>query len=220
MLKKGKATTSLILINIIVFIIMCMNGSTLETNTLLKYGAMQNILIFNGQYWRLFTAMFIHIGIMHLIMNMFFLYTVGDIFEFIYGSKNFLILYLLTGIFGNIFTYTFGDSATVSAGASAVLYGLFGLALGIRKVYKDNPILNKFGSSFITIIVINIIYSLISPSVSILGHLGGLIGGYILSHTIPVNNTIIKKETKELYVAMFIISIIAGLVVGRAAILQ
>lgn len=220
MLKKGKATTSLILINIIIFIIMRMNGSTLETNTLLKYGAMQNILVFNGQYWRLFTAMFIHIGIMHLIMNMFFLYTVGDIFEFIYGPKNFLILYLLTGIFGNIFTYTFGDSTTVSAGASTALYGLFGLALGIRKVHKDNPVLNKFGSSFVTIIIINVVYSLISPGVSILGHLGGLIGGYILAHTIPVNNMSIKKETKDLYSAIFAISIIAGLVVGRAVILQ
>lgn len=220
MLKKGKSTISLILINIIIFIIMSMNGNTLETNTLLKYGAMQNILVFNGQYWRLFTAMFIHIGIMHLIMNMFFLYTVGDIFEFIYGPKNFLILYLLTGIFGNIFTYTFGDSTTVSAGASTALYGLFGLALGIRKVYKDNPVLNKFGSSFVTIIIINVVYSLISPGVSILGHLGGLIGGYILAHTIPVNNMSIKKETKDLYSAIFAISIIAGLVVGRAVILQ
>lgn len=220
MLKKGKATVSLILINILIFIIMSLNGNTLETATLLKYGAMQNILVFNGQYWRLFTAMFIHIGITHLIMNMFFLYTVGDIFEFIYGSKNFLILYLLTGIFGNIFTYTFGDSATVSAGASTALYGLFGLALGIRKVYKDNPVLNKFGSSFVTIIIINVVYSLISPGVSILGHLGGLIGGYILAHTIPVNNMSIKKETKDLYSAIFAISIIAGLVVGRTSILQ
>src|SRR5690625_5288684 len=114
-MTKGKMTRILLGINVLVFILMTVSGGSENIGTLLKFNAMNKALVFKGEWWRMFCAIFIHIGFFHLLMNMYFLNNVGGTFEALFGSRNFLIIYILTGLMGNLLTYAFGDLNTVSA---------------------------------------------------------------------------------------------------------
>ncbi|WP_297687800.1 rhomboid family intramembrane serine protease [uncultured Anaerococcus sp.] len=185
-LSQAKVTSALMIINVIVFVLMSLSGGSESIENLIKFGANSKILVGQGDWWRLFTASFIHIGFFHIMFNMYFLYNIGPIFERLYGSVGFLIIYLVCGIFGNLVSYAFGDVYTVSAGASTSLYGLLGIAIGMMLVYRDDAILHSFGASFVSIVVINVIYSFLMPGVGVLGHLGGFVGGFILANALPV----------------------------------
>lgn len=212
--QKSKITGILLVINVVVFIIMTLAGGTNNTSNLLRFGAMNKILVANGEWYRIFTSSFIHIGFFHLLFNMYFLYNIGPLFERLYGPRNFLIMYLLSGIMGNLMSYAFSDMYTVSAGASTSLYGMFGFAIGIMIHYKDNHMLRNFGASFLSIIAINLIYSLLSPSVGLLGHLGGFISGIILVGIFPIRgyeiDTLGFIFSTVAYIALVILFIIIG----------
>ena len=185
-LSQAKVTSALMIINVIVFVLMSLSGGSESIENLIRFGANSKILVGEGDWWRLFTASFIHIGFFHIMFNMYFLYNIGPIFERLYGSVGFLIIYLVCGIFGNLVSYAFGDVYTVSAGASTSLYGLLGIAIGMMLVYREYAILHSFGASFVSIVVINVIYSFLMPGVGVLGHLGGFVGGFILANALPV----------------------------------
>ena len=185
-LSQAKVTSALMIINVIVFVLMSLSGGSESIENLIRFGANSKILVGEGDWWRFFTASFIHIGFFHIMFNMYFLYNIGPIFERLYGSVGFLIIYLVCGIFGNLVSYAFGDVYTVSAGASTSLYGLLGIAIGMMLVYRDDAILHSFGASFVSIVVINVIYSFLMPGVGVLGHLGGFVGGFILANALPV----------------------------------
>lgn len=185
-LSQAKVTSTLMIINIIIFVIMTLNGGSESIENLIKFGANSKSLVANGQWWRLFTASFIHIGFFHILFNMYFLNSLGPLFENMFGSVRFLIIYLIAGIFGNLVSFAFGSPYTVSAGASTSLYGMLGLAIGLMATYKNDEIIRSFGASFISIVVINIIYSLIAPGVGIYGHLGGFIAGFLLAGIFPI----------------------------------
>lgn len=204
-LGETKVTTGLMLVNIAVFILMTLTGGSENINNLIRYGAMVKPLVHYGQWWRIFTAAFIHIGFFHIMFNMYFLYNIGPLFERLYGSVNFLIIYLLAGIMGNLFTYAFGEVSTVSAGASTSLYGMFGLAMGLMINYKDDAVLRGLGASFISIIVINVLYSLLAPGIGIQGHLGGFLGGVLLAGIFPVINRDLPLPTIIISLLAFVI---------------
>ena len=213
-LGDSKVTYALLIINIAVFAIMTLTGGSQSTANLIRFGAVNKSLIVDGQWWRLFTASFIHIGFAHILFNMYFLYQLGPVFERLYGSRNFLIIYLLAGIMGNLLTFAFGEANTISAGASTSLYGLFGLALGIMLNYRGDEILRNFGASFLTVIAINIIYSLASPSVGILGHLGGLLAGVLLAGIFPVINRSLATSTQTISIVAFVVLAILFVRIG------
>ena len=207
-------TRALIIVNIIVFAVMALNGGTQNTENLVRFGAVFKPYIAAGQWWRLFTAAFIHIGFMHILFNMYFLYQLGPTFEMLYGSRNFLIIYLVSGIIGNLVSFAFGSPGTVSAGASTSLYGIFGLALGIMLNYKNDAMLANFGASFLSVIAINVIYSLISPNVGILGHFGGLVGGLLLSGIFPVVNRELQSGVRLISLAALIVLVVLLIRIG------
>lgn len=213
-LGESKVTRALIIINIVVFLIMTISGGSENTANLVRFGAIVKPYIAMGQWWRLFTASFIHIGLMHILFNMYFLYQLGPTFEMLYGSRNFLIIYLISGIVGNLVSFAFGSASTVSAGASTSLYGMFGLALGIMLNYKNDAVLSSFGASFLSVIAINVVYSLISPNVGILGHLGGLVSGLILSGIFPVVNRELSSNVRFISIAALLVLIVLLIKIG------
>lgn len=213
-LGESKVTRTLIIINILVFAIMTLTGGTQSTANLVRFGAIVKPYIASGQWWRLLTASFIHIGFMHILFNMYFLYQLGPTFEMLYGSRNFLIMYLIAGVVGNLASFAFGSVNSVSAGASTSLYGIFGLALGIMLNYKNDALLSNFGASFLSVIVINVIYSLISPNVGILGHLGGLVGGLILSGIFPVINRELSSGVRGISAIALVVLIVLLVRIG------
>ena len=215
-MTKSKMTRILMIINIIVFVAMTLTGGSENIENLIRFNAMNKIMVYGGhEWWRLLTASFLHIGFMHLMMNMYFLNSIGPVFERLYGEKNYLIIYLLAGLMGNLLTYAFGDPHTVSAGASTSLYGLFGLALGIMLNYHNDEILSSFGASFITVIAINVIYSFLMPGIGILGHMGGLLGGFLLAGIFPIISRSLNPTTKILYLVIFIGLSLLFIIIGN-----
>lgn len=214
-MAKTKMTRTLIIINLAVFLIMTASGGTESIENLVRFNAMVKPLVYQGQWWRVFCAQFIHIGFFHILMNMYFLNTIGPIFERLYGPRNFLIIYLVSGVVGNLFTYAFGSTSSVSAGASTSLYGLLGLAIGIMITYKNDEILRSFGASFVSVVVINLIYSFVMPRVGVLGHLGGFIGGLVLAGIFPIINRDLAQTRVSLSIVLLVVLVVAFIYIGN-----
>jgi membrane associated rhomboid family serine protease len=124
----------------------------------------------DGGWYRLITAMFIHYGLLHLLLNMWALWILGRQLEAVLGRGRFLALYLLAGIGGNVAAYIFSPNS-YAAGASTALFGLFGAyAIVVRR-------LGGSLASVLPILVINLVITFAVPGISIAGHLGGLVTG-------------------------------------------
>ena len=177
--KKPIVTYSLIFICILVFILMYVlgNGST-DNYTLLVFGANVDTLTKNGDYYRLFTSMFLHIGILHLLCNMYSLYIIGKEVENVFGKVKYLIIYLLSGIAGSILSLAFNHN-TICAGASGAIFGLLGALLYFGYYYRTylGATLTR---SIIPVIVLNLIIGFTSSGIDNAAHIGGLIGGALM----------------------------------------
>lgn len=166
-------------------------GST-NTYTLIKYGANLDVLVKEGEVYRLFTSMFLHIGIMHLISNMYSLYIIGREVESFFGKIKYIIIYILSGIFGSILSIAFSHN-TVSAGASGAIFGLLGALLyfGIHyRTYLGEAIKR----SIIPIIIINLIIGLLFSGIDLACHIGGLVGGILVAMMVGVPDKSSKKD--------------------------
>ena len=185
--KKYPVTSSLLLVTTGVFLsMMLVRGFDYESvQTVYDFGGVLGAQIqFNpSQSWRLFSAIFVHIGLQHFVLNMVTLYFIGRIAEDLFGSKAFLALYLLSGLMGNLFVMIFSPLA-VAAGASTALFGIFGAIASLRFIARS-PYLQYLSQSYTSLILINILFSFM-PGISLAGHLGGLVGGGILPFVFPV----------------------------------
>ena len=183
--KKPIVTYSLIFICILVFILMYVlgNGST-DNYTLLVFGANVDTLTKNGDYYRLFTSMFLHIGILHLLCNMYSLYIIGKEVENVFGKVKYLIIYLLSGIAGSILSLAFNHN-TICAGASGAIFGLLGALLYFGYYYRTylGATLTR---SIIPVIVLNLIIGFTSSGIDNAAHIGGLVGGILIAMAVGV----------------------------------
>lgn len=179
-------------INVGIFVLMCLAGGFAVTSSdpavLLGFGAKQNSLIAGQhQYWRLITSIFIHIGFIHLFLNNYALWIIGQEIERIYGSARFVVLYLATGIVGSVGSYVFNPEAT-SAGASGAIFGLFGvMATFAFKYRREIPELlsREIKRRVIPIIAINLVFGFSVRIVDNAAHIGGLLTGIALALAVP-----------------------------------
>ena len=143
-----------------------------------NYGIQVNFLVQIGEWWRIFTAMFLHAGFMHVLFNMFSLYLFGPELERIAGKVRFATIYLLSGIVGNVATFLLNNGGYASLGASGAIFGIFG-AFGALVYYTRHtmPMLRKL---ILPIIIISVIMTFLQSNVNIYAHLGGLVTGFIL----------------------------------------
>lgn len=179
--KRSPVNATFLVIIVIYFIIMTLNGGTNNVETLIKFGAFFPPFIaeFN-QYYRYVTSIFIHIGIMHLFFNAYALYIFGTQIERFMGHKKYLLFFLITGIGGNIATYIF-NFVSVSAGASGSLFGLLGAFFYLIIYHKD--VLSAQGkSSILRLLVLNLIITVMVPNISVTAHFGGFIIGFLASY--------------------------------------
>lgn len=197
-IKKPIITYILILINIVAFIAMYLfgKGST-NAQTLVDFGGLVPNLI-NGHYntyelYRLITSMFLHNGIAHLLLNMYALYILGPQLESFFGKFKFAIIYLISGIAGNLLSLLFISSNTVSVGASGAIFGLMGAMLYFGyhyRVYLGTVI----KSQIIPIIVLNLLFGFMLDGINNFAHIGGLVGGILISMAVGVKY---KSQTSE-----------------------
>ena len=181
---RPTATYILIIINIVVYLLMTIAGGSENTAVLIGFGAKVNQLIVNGQWWRLFTPMFIHIGLQHIVLNMVTLYFIGLQIEALFGKWRFVLLYLISGLGGNIASFVFSPS--ISAGASTSIFGLFGAFLMLGESFRQNPYIKATAKQFLILVILNL--GLGFTGIDIAGHLGGLLAGFLTAYVVGVPN--------------------------------
>ncbi len=184
------ATYVLIAICTAVFVFELKKGAgfdTMSADLAKQLGANYGPLTLTGQWWRLLTAMFLHFGFFHILMNMFCLWALGSLAERLMGRAAFLLLYFTTGIAGGLLSVAVHPQL-VSAGASGAVFGLAGgliTYLWMKKAPIDFSIAKKELTSLGIFVGYNFIYSL-KPGIDIMAHLGGLLSGLALAALLPV----------------------------------
>jgi len=167
-------------INIAVWLLMTVMGGSENPLVLIRFGAKFNPLIVAGQYWRLLTACFVHIGIMHLVFNAWALFNLGLEIETRFGRARFLALYLLAGLLGSVFSFLGNDA--LSAGASGAIFGLIGAMIAYFAIYRHR--FGNWGKSRLTSALVvagyNLFFGFMAVGIDNLGHIGGLVGGLLL----------------------------------------
>lgn len=183
--RKGvPVNTILIFVNVLVFLLVELTGSSTDTRHMLEWGASGTLDIAAGhEYYRLFTCMFLHFGIQHLGNNMLVLFFVGDCLERKIGSVKYAVLYLAGGIGANILSFTMELSQgeyVVSAGASGAVFAVIGGLFYV--VVRNKGRLENFTSrQILALAVLSLYHGVVSAGVDNTAHFGGLLGGLLLS---------------------------------------
>lgn len=206
--RKNPVTMMLVIVTTAVFLVtqVLYFGQSTSSQAIFNVGGMygEYVKLMPTQLWRLISPIFVHIGWEHYFFNILALYFVGQMAEQIWGARQFLTLYLLSGVMGNLFTLTF-TPRVIAAGASTSLFGVF-TAIALTGHFGRNPYLKQIGRSYQALIVLNLVFNLFTPDVSIAGHLGGLVGGALCAVFLrpAYDSNIFTKSQRQLGLAGFV----------------
>lgn len=206
-------TPILVWLNLLVFIAMTIAGANVfqpSIEILLKWGANYRPMTLNGEWWRLLTNCFVHIGVLHLLFNMFALVYVAIFLEPLLGRTRFAVAYLLTGITASV-TSLYWHDLVVSAGASGAIFGLYGVFLALlctdvveKKARKS--LLISMG----IFVVYNLIYGL-KGGIDNAAHIGGLIPGFLIGFgLLPSLKKTESPAIKYISIAFLSLLVVAG----------
>ena len=183
-IRKEPATMALILINVLVFIAVEFTGTSQDAWHVLEYGAAYTpYIIQNGEVYRLFTSMFLHFGIEHLVNNMLVLFVLGSRLERVIGKIRFLLIYLLGGIAGNVvslFLELKMQEFSVSAGASGAVFAVMG-AMIYAVIRGKGHIEDLSARQVVIMAAFSLYFGFTSEGVDNAAHVGGLICGFLLA---------------------------------------
>ncbi|MGG9971770.1 rhomboid family intramembrane serine protease [Ferruginibacter sp. SUN002] len=190
-------TYTIIAINILIFILMAVNGAGIfEADSLVHvaWGSNFTPLTLSGDWWRLLTNTFLHFGVIHLLMNMYSLYSIGIYLEPMLGKAKYITAYLCTGVLASVVSVWWHKEGVNSAGASGAIFGMYGLFLALL---TTNLIPSSVRKALLQSIGIFIVYNLaygMKGGVDNAAHIGGLISGFIVGYIYAYG---IKKERGE-----------------------
>lgn len=184
---QGLFITPILLdLNILIFILMAISGVNImlpDNESLLNWGANFRPMTLEGEWWRLITNCFLHIGIFHLLMNMYALLYIGVLLEPYLGKTRFISAYLLTGITASVASLWWHD-LTISAGASGAIFGMYGVFLAMLTTNLIEKTARKALLTSIAVFVgYNLIYGL-KGGIDNAAHIGGLIGGLVIGYAL------------------------------------
>lgn len=191
--KKPIMTFLLIGINAVMFLLTILLNGLNDLNILMNLGAIEKWHVLNGDYYRLITSAFLHGGIIHFIFNNYALYIIGPQIESFFGKAKFITIYLISAIIGNLLSLTFNAPGIVGVGASGAIFGLLGSLLYFgyhHRVYLGTVI----KSQIIPLIIINLIIGFSIPGIDNAAHIGGLIGGVLITMALGVKYKTTKSE--------------------------
>ncbi len=188
--NRYRLTYTIIILNIVIYLISAFLSGDLvdmDLETLVHMGALFGPLtVLEEQWWRLFTAMFLHGGMTHLLMNMFSLYIVGRAAQMYFDTKPYVSIYLFSGLVGGLVSL-YMHPVSVGVGASGAIFGIFGALAGFFLAHRDKIASHSkaFMKDFSIIIGINLVIGFSIESVDVSAHIGGLVvgvvGGFLLS---------------------------------------
>ena len=230
--RRTYATWFLIAVNLLVWVAMETYGGSENPEVLLDFGAMFGPFIAGGEYWRLFTAMFLHAGSMHLIFNGLGLLIFGKMAERIFGLYRFIIIYVLAGLAGSTASFAFNDTV-IGAGASGAIMGILG-AVAAFYFIRRNTLGEGERQNFKGLLIIagiNVILGFTISGIDNWAHMGGLVGGFVVGMILAPNyqrvsdgffgNSFRIVDTNSLYkrwwvVPLALVALVAGVRVATA----
>jgi membrane associated rhomboid family serine protease len=183
--RTNVVTLTLIAINVLVYLAELAAGGTVDgqRNTIYYHGSLVASAqysdgslagVSHGEWWRLFTAAFLHYGPLHLAVNMYSLYITGSLLEHVIGRWRFVLLYVVAGLAGSTGALIASPDA-ITVGASGAIFGVFGALFVLE---RSRHIAS--GGQIAGLIILNLVFSFLLPGISIGGHIGGLIAGVVL----------------------------------------
>ena len=188
--KVYPLTYGIIAINVIAYIFSALFSASIidmDMQTLVNMGALYGpLVVLKGEWWRLFTAMFLHGGMTHILMTMFSLYLIGRGVEIYFERKAYISIYLFSGLLGGLASLYIHPNS-VGIGASGAIFGVFGALAGFFLAHRDKIAEHSkaFMKDFAIVLGINLVLGLSIPAIDVSAHIGGLviglIGGFVIS---------------------------------------
>lgn len=182
--KKSICTICLVTANVAIFLVLSFFGMTEDGQFMLEHGAMYvPYVLEQGEYYRMFTSMFLHFGFEHLMNNMIMLAAIGWNLEVAVGRIRFLIIYVVSGLGGAVLSMWWDIRSMdypVSAGASGAIFGLIGAAVYVA-MRNRGQIGNVSGRGLVFMAVLSLYFGYTNSSVDNFAHVGGLAAGFLLA---------------------------------------
>lgn len=192
------ATVLLMAAILVGFGIEIYTGAWKDGEMLARLGAIVPVFIIrDGEYWRLLTAMFLHgdgtvrMDVLHLGLNLWALWQLGRLFETMFGTRRFVLIYFATGLAASVTTllrYTLSHQNASSVGASGAIFGILGaFILSVRRSprWRHDRWARKVAEQITFWIVANLVIGFSFPQIDMAAHIGGLVAGLILGATLP-----------------------------------
>lgn len=178
-------------------------GEATTSSAIYDFGGLLGLLIKadNSQLWRLLSAIFVHIGWEHFLFNGLAIYFLGRQVESLFGSSKFVLLYLLSGFMGNAFVLVLTPDVIV-AGASTSIFGILA-SFAVLRFFVHNHSVQSLGRSCMILLILNILTAPLMPNISLVGHIGGAVGGAICAVFIPIEGEEGIFSTNQRRLALF-----------------
>ena len=180
MMKTPVVTYALIAINIIVFLLQY-----LHEDITLNYSVYNLGVIKYQEYYRIFTGMFLHVGIIHLAFNMYALYILGKQLESFLGKTKYILVYLGSGIFGSLMSLAINSGVVMGVGASGAIFGLIGSILCFGYYYRIY-LGQVIRTQIMPLLFFNLAIGFAIPEIDVFAHIGGLVGGFLVTMALGV----------------------------------
>jgi rhomboid protease GluP len=212
-------TPALIAINVAIFIAMAFAGAGVVAahgDVHYRWGSNIGIVTAAGEWWRLFTSMFLHFGLKHLAFNMVILWAIGPTTERVYGNLCFLLIYLVSGVSGALASLAWHPDVN-SAGASGAVFGVFGASLAYFLQHGNGvpgTIVKGNIAAGVLLVGLNLLFGL-APGTDNMAHLGGLLAGFVLGYGLarPLSVQLRAFRARNMGVSAAIFAAVAGLLV-------
>ena len=182
--KKPVITYALIVINVMMYLFCTIYDRTGNLSLMLSNN---RIFVKQGEIYRLFTCMFMHADIFHLFFNMYALYILGPQVERYYGKLRFSLIYFISGLLGSLFSCVFISDTAFGLGASGAIFGLLG-SIAYFTYYYRATLQGLLRSQIVPVILINLAFGIFFSGIDIMAHIGGLIGGILVSMCIGIGD--------------------------------
>ena len=222
-LRGGVSVTKALLVAIAIpFVIEIVVGGPQalfnpSAQLLFDLGAMQPIAVAAGQFWRLFTAMFLHVGLLHVALNAYFFWLFGRVVESVYGKTWMLLIYLVAGFLASVASYAFGPVEALAVGASGAISGVFGafIAYNYRRRHLASNAANL--RMALTVILLNALIAVAYRSIDWRAHVGGLVAGFALGYLADLPGTDRRRAAVRVAGVATLVALGAVLVIWRTA---
>ncbi len=208
---QHKITYTLIAFNIVGYLFTAFFSQSIidmDIEVLAHAGAIYGpATVLYEEWWRLITAMFLHGGMTHLLMNMFSLYLIGRGVEAYFDTKSYLGIYFVSGILGGLVSIVM-HPVSVGVGASGAIFGIFGAMAGFFMAHREKieAHTKAFMKDFGMIIGLNLVIGFFIPAVDVSAHIGGLIVGFVGGYMISRNSKWFMVYLLAMVLVMFVIA--------------